>query len=262
MSSWDDVSEVYSRVFQTKFGQIYNEMASLARDGINVMDYGTGPGEPATTFIKQYCKDDKKRTVVLYDPSKGMLEIAKRNTISYANTNLELEYSATGYTQFGKFDYIFCSLALMYVEDLPNLLNNLFGTLMETGKLISSHWGYAKNVPSLTIMKIIGREMSRGSKCTADDLSDDATFCLANQMETEKIFKEAEFKTAFKTIQLSTEYSSVLDLVEFTRGAPWYETKKEQVKARIEQLLGEMGIDYSSKFVLHNECVIAVSEKA
>ena len=252
MSGWDSVSEQYSKTFGPKFHLIYDEIVSNTV-GKKVLDYGTGHGQPAHTWIS---KNDYG-LIVMYDPSIQMLELAKQNTTTVKKDQMEMYYSSNEFQKWGKFDTIMSSLALMYVDDLDDVLKQFRSSLNENGRICCSYWGHHTKVPSLYLLKRINREIVNGFDFNMKDFELDDTFKLASE-RTIRRFEDCGFQCTKKSITIKIEYSNALELVEFININDSMRTK---AKILLEQMLTEMGIDYTKKFSLDNECIILVATK-
>ncbi|EDX82345.1 methyltransferase, UbiE/COQ5 family [Synechococcus sp. PCC 7335] len=113
------------------------DFAPDIRDGQTVLDLATGTGLVAILAAKQAAPSG---SVIGVDISAGMLSQAKRKTESLEIGNLEFVEADIESINFEpeRFDVIFCCSAIMYVGDIPALLNKCRDWLRPGGYIVFS----------------------------------------------------------------------------------------------------------------------------
>ncbi len=131
----------------------------------SVLDLGCGYGENCTEFSKMGAKK-----VVGIDISKKMLDIAKQESttanVSFFNISMMDLLSLNE-----RFDVIFSSLAVHYIEDFDKLLHAIYSALNENGILV-----FSQEHPLTTALK-------DGNFWSEDDEGNILHYNLANYSE-------------------------------------------------------------------------------
>ncbi len=136
--------------------------------GKRILDLGCGYGESCSYFIEKGAQK-----VVGIDISKKMLEVAEKE-----NSHMNIEYLEESMDDIdklsGKFDIVYSSLALHYIEDFKKLLMGINNLLSEDGLFI-----YSQEHPLSTAHE-------KGQRWTRDENGMGAHYNLANYMESGK----------------------------------------------------------------------------
>lgn len=109
-------------------------MKSMLPDikGMKILDIGCGEGEMARFFAESGAK-----SVLGIDISKNMIDIANQNN-TYDNVSFEILAMEDLETLTEKYDMIFSSLAVHYIEDFDKLMGDISALLNPNGILLFS----------------------------------------------------------------------------------------------------------------------------
>lgn len=136
--------------------------------GKRVLDLGCGYGESCSYFIKKGAQE-----VVGIDISRKMLEVAERE-----NSHGNIEYLEMSMDEIDnlteKFDLVYSSLALHYMEDFKKLLTDINNLLREGGLFV-----YSQEHPLVT-------PHETGQRWTRDENGMGVHYNLANYMKSGK----------------------------------------------------------------------------
>ena len=160
----------------------------------------------------------------------------------------------------GQFDVIVSSLCLMYVE--PHLLKDhlihLYTCLKPGGRLITSHWGHPRDVPSLKIVKFARFKAAGEPLPSLEELGNDGTFFFHDPSRYEPALKAAGFiSTRTKKCNVPMAFQNASEFCEFY-GQDIDATTRVQA---MSSLLEEQGLDPRQPFSLPSEAIVVVSEK-
>jgi ubiquinone/menaquinone biosynthesis C-methylase UbiE len=113
------------------------EFAADIQEGQTVIDLATGTGLVAIAAAEQTTSSG---SVIGVDLSSGMLSQARSKMSALGIENLELIEADIESINFSpeQFDVIFCCSAIMYVSDIPSLLDKCYGWLKSGGNLAFS----------------------------------------------------------------------------------------------------------------------------
>ena len=125
------------------------ENADIA-PGHHVLDVATGIGEPALTAAHRVGPDGH---VLGIDISSEMLSFAKGRAKKAALRNIKFEVMDANDLKIpvGIFDAVLCRWGLMFVDDLVATLCQLHSVLKSGGRISTSVWASADEVPSLSL---------------------------------------------------------------------------------------------------------------
>ena len=143
--NWDSVAhgwEKWWRVIEIGAEKVSRRLIELAtiQIGSKVLDISTGIGEPAITAAREVGNTGQ---VLATDISSEMLSIAKQRAI-----NAELQHAIvfkqgdTGTMELpnSTFDAALCRFGLMFLPDLDTALLNIYGSLVNGGRLAAAVW--------------------------------------------------------------------------------------------------------------------------
>ncbi|HLP89517.1 MAG TPA: methyltransferase domain-containing protein [Nostocaceae cyanobacterium] len=141
---------------QGRFYQpIANKLVSLThlQSGQKVLDIATGTGLVALNVAEIV---GVRGEVIGVDISRGMLAQAREKQVKLNLQNVEfIEADAEAVNfQENSFDIIFCSLALCYLTNLPQVLKNWFNWLKPGGKIAFNSWQEKAFNPSVLFREV------------------------------------------------------------------------------------------------------------
>ena len=214
--------------------------------GQTILDLATGTGLMAIPLAKAV---GQKGSVIGVDMSAGMLAQAKAKIKAEGIKNLELIEADVESIDFNneQFDMIFCSSGLVYISNIPALLDRCYrwlkpgGCLAFTSSNKGSHLSevrvkVCKDVLGIDLPHII-RPLWTPEKCTK--LLQQSGF---QNIEIEKhLFRREKINDNYGSTQIETEF--------YPRGNPLLslsEARKQLLQAEytkaIERLIAEQGI--------------------
>ena len=216
------------------------------QSGQTVLDLATGTGLVAIPVAKAV---EQEGSVIGVDMSTGMLTQAKAKIKAESIQNLELIESDVEVIDFNyeQFDIIFCCSALVYISDIPTLLDRCYRWLKPGGcfAFTSSNKGshlselrvrVCKDVLGIDLPHII-RPLWTPEKCTK--LLQDSGF---QNIEIEKhLFRREKINDNYGSVQIEQEF--------YPRGNPFLhlsEAQKQLLQAEykkaVDQLIADRGI--------------------
>jgi ubiquinone/menaquinone biosynthesis C-methylase UbiE len=140
VAEWDYFASFYNQYFVPAFGEIYRAIvAEIDDDSRYVLDFGTGPGEPAITLYRQ---KGGKVSVDGIDWSPKMIEVARSRSkeLDLPEPTQRLKFwHVENLEKFNPryfFDVVISSFALTYVSDLKETLGELHRMMAPEKKLI------------------------------------------------------------------------------------------------------------------------------
>lgn len=206
-NEWSVLAPSYENVLRPRFIPLYQCMADAVvryirsndeRQRLNLLDYGTGSGEPVLT-IREVLESNKLFNVELrgVDSSEKMLAVAADRLKALDTSHLTVQFSnLDDTTNSNSYDVITMSLVLPYASDKGQMLREHFNQLKPKGLLISSHWAHPNTVPFLATLKGVGVYMATGARIDQSKLDSDVSFSCWQEEETKQLFtKEGFYRT-------------------------------------------------------------------
>jgi ubiquinone/menaquinone biosynthesis C-methylase UbiE len=143
--SWDSVAhgwEKWWRAIEIGAGKVSRRLIELAsiKIGSKVLDISTGIGEPGITAAREVGNTGQ---VLATDISSEMLSIAKQRAINAGLQNvIVFKQGDTGTIELpnSTFDAALCRFGLMFLPDLDTALLNIYGSLVNGGRLAAAVW--------------------------------------------------------------------------------------------------------------------------
>lgn len=136
-------AEAYAIIFESAAPSWHKHISvisgySNAKSAIEILDVGSGPGEPACTFAAEF----PSAKVTCTDISADMIEKAKKRAES---KGVQLDFGICGgddLSQFAdsSFDYVTMNMTLMFVPDRVKCLQECARVLKPEGKVLSTAW--------------------------------------------------------------------------------------------------------------------------
>ena len=132
------------------------ELAALG-EADRVLDLGTGIGEPALAAARALGPRGRVRAI---DGDPAMIALARERAAGagVATVAFEVADIESVALDAASFDCILARWSLMFVEDLPRVLERLNRSLRRGGRLVMAVWAPAEQVPALTLARRIARE--------------------------------------------------------------------------------------------------------
>ncbi len=117
-----------------------------------VLDVGTGVGEPALTAAKALGPGGRV-TGVDHDPD--MVDFARRRAADEGLDNVTFTTMRAEELDFppASFDVVLCRWSLMFVDDLAQVLGSIHGLLRPGGRFAATIWGPPEWAPGLSLPK-------------------------------------------------------------------------------------------------------------
>lgn len=140
----------------TALSQRMIELAAIeAAD--RVLDIGTGSGEPALTAAVRLGAEGR---VCAIDRDPEMIAIAASRAGLAGISNVDFEVADIESIELAptSLDCILARWSLMFVDDLPRVLQKLKRALCPGGRLVIAVWASAEEVPALTLARRVVRE--------------------------------------------------------------------------------------------------------
>ena len=181
------------------------------RGGHEVLDIGTGIGEPAISAALAQ-GDSGRITAIDRDPQ--MIEIAKRRasekrvrSVRFVVDDIEAAELPSG------FDVILARWSLMFVADKKKLLRKLASVLKPEGKIVAGLWCEGDRVPALTFAEQVVYEHFGWPQAQR---SARQAFALADQRKTAELFSEAGFACiTSKPCKVTYEFETAAAYVQY-----------------------------------------------
>ncbi len=153
---WDSVAggwQKWWKITETgaeKVSRRLIERADIKR-GSTVLDIATGIGEPSITAANQVGNSGH---VLAIDISSQMLSIAKQRAIS-SGLEQVIEFkegdAETIDLSASTFDAALCRFGLMFLPNLRSGLSNIYGSLVDGGRLAAAVWASPDKVPFIAL---------------------------------------------------------------------------------------------------------------
>jgi SAM-dependent methyltransferase len=138
-------------VFERGAHAIGERLIETARigPGNDVLDLGTGPGEPALTVARAVGPVGR---VVGIDISPAMVALARERAERAGVGNAEfVAADAAAYSGARRFDAIVSRWGLMFLPDLDASLAHYRGVLRDGGRFAAATWGAPSEVPMISL---------------------------------------------------------------------------------------------------------------
>ncbi|KAL7754071.1 hypothetical protein RI367_000050 [Sorochytrium milnesiophthora] len=283
---WSTIAKPYVEVFMPRFLPLYRHIEEIVlrelklRRGGQVLDFGTGPGEPALVVaqgIGAAAPDLPTVRLVAADFAQGMVavgrqrwqqmtaeqpQLAKTVDVTFASTHSLTQHADT-------FDVIMSSLVLPYAPSRLDMLRELSQMLKRGGVLVTSHWPHPSTVPFLSVLKLVNAYMSGGSRTSVADLEDDASFACwpEAQLRSDIEDRTTELRIVeWRTVDLPMEFPNVTTLLSFSDTADWFKDPARRSKAEqkaVSILKQSFGIDArpDEPLRLQNKVIVVVSQR-
>ena len=117
-----------------------------------VLDIGTGIGEPALTVAKALGPDGRVTGV---DHDADMVDFARRRAAAEGLDNITFATMRAEELDFppASFDVVLCRWSLMFVDDLAQVLGSIYSLLRPGGRFAATIWGRPEDAPGLSLPK-------------------------------------------------------------------------------------------------------------
>lgn len=266
---WDTVAPGWQKWWKTfeKGGQKVNdkliELAEI-KAGQRVLDIATGIGEPALTACRIV---GDSGYILATDISPAMLAIGKERARRHGSKNIEFKDgdAATVVLPSSYFDAALCRWGLMFVPNIPRVLQNIWKSLVPGGKFAAAVWGEPEKVPQLNIpMSTVRQYLERPLPTEIPD-----AFSLANLNRLQSSLLEVGFKNIkSENIQVTFEFDSAKDYVKFTQdiAAPVNvmlknesAEKKKEIWDLITEKVTSQYTKYNGHVIMENEAICVVA---
>jgi SAM-dependent methyltransferase len=124
--------------------------------GSNVLDVGTGGGEPALSIARFVGSGGK---VYAIDPAPEMIEAARREAIQQTIKNVEFEVASADHLSLRPktFDAVVSRFAIMFFESPVEAIRNLMQALKPGGRLAFAVWYLADHNPYFALTQVVER---------------------------------------------------------------------------------------------------------
>jgi ubiquinone/menaquinone biosynthesis C-methylase UbiE len=217
--NWDSVAagwQKWWKIFEKGGQKVSDKLVELAgiKTGQRVLDIATGIGEPALTACRIV---GGSGYLLATDISPEMLAIGSERARHEGLNNIEFKAgdAATIALPTSSFDAALCRWGLMFLPNLPKVLNNIRKSLACGGKLAAAVWTEPANVPQLNIPLSIVREYLQ---LPLPPTEVPGPFSLADFNKLKIFLLQAEFKDIkSENIRVTFEFDSAEDYVRFTQ---------------------------------------------
>lgn len=239
---WNSVAEGWQKWWKItettceKVSRRLVEIAEITR-GSKVLDIATGIGEPAITAANQVGDSGH---VLATDISSQMLTFAKQRAISLGLEQV-IEFkegdAETIDLSSSTFDAALCRFGLMLLPDLRTGFSNIYGSLVDGGRLAAAVWASPDKVPiiSLALDAVI-----RETKSPAPSEGAPGPFRLSDEKMITSSLKESGFKdVAIKRMSVSFDFESAEDYTRYVydTAAPLQAMLANQTPDRRDEVL-------------------------
>ncbi|CAF1358238.1 unnamed protein product [Rotaria sordida] len=277
-NEWSQLAQTYQDLFVPRLQPLYDTMAHYAVKKIQsndtkgeyqLLDYGTGPGEPILTILQQLTTNHLYNVKLqATDSSRGMLSLAEERLRKLKNPYLTVNFSIThDSSNTNDYDIITTSLVLPYASNQGQMLRDFFQQLKPNGLLISSHWPHPEQVPFLAIIKRIIKFMATGERIDTSDLESNVSFCCWPEEITRSIFvTEGYTIEQWITVDLPMPFPDIRTLLSLARPFKWFRDSSLYLEAEEEtkRILREdfhLELQSNESFELPSKAVVVVASK-
>lgn len=242
---WDWLSSKYLQIFVPIFQCLYDVIAtnvanaSKHRSSLEILDVGCGPGEPAITISRSLHQRHVQHHILGIDLSEKMIQLA--NARSQENKGGGVVFQAKEVSELvsthqHSFDFVNCSLVLMYMPNALESLQQMSALLKPDGLLCAAVWGPIDNVPLLKCIKQVIKKYATPPKSDAQQTeSEEKTPIVPFQygeitklksLITDGGFHVQDLQTV--TLPLSIKFD---EYWKFISDAPFFQQKQEQARS-------------------------------
>ena len=215
---WNSVAEGWQKwwmiteIASEKVSRRLIELAEITR-GSKVLDLATGIGEPAITAANQVGNSGR---VLATDISSQMLSFAKQRAITLGLEQL-IEFkegdAETIDLSSSKFDAALCRFGLMLLPNLRTGLSNIYGSLVDGGRLAAAVWASPDKVPLISLaLNVVTKE----AKSPAPPAGAPGPFRLSDEKMFANSLKESGFKgVTTERMSVSFVFNSAEDYTSY-----------------------------------------------
>ncbi|CAF0983541.1 unnamed protein product [Rotaria sordida] len=277
-NEWSLLAQSYQDVFVPRFQLLYDTMAHYAvkkiqsndtRDEYQLLDYGTGSGEPILTILQQLVTNHLYNVKLqATDSSRRMLSLAEERLHKLKSQHLTVNFFINDdSSNKNVYDIITTSLVLPYASNHGQMLRDFFQQLKPNGLLISSHWPHPKQVPFLSIIKRINQFMATGERIDTSHLESDVSFSCWSEEITRNIFiAEGYTIEQWITVDLPMSFPDIRTLLSFCRICEWFRNSSLYLVAEDEtrRILREdfhLELQSNGSFELPSKAIIVIASK-
>ncbi len=178
---------------------------SAIDDAGDVLDLGTGIGEPALTVATRLAGKGRVRAI---DRDRRMIDHARARAAAQGLTNLGFDTADIDSVDLpaNAYDVILARWSLMFVADLPAVLSRLQQALRAGGRLVLAGWGTPEQVPALTLARRVTAE-TRGRSPPVYGAG--SPFCLCDTAALGEDLRQAGFDNVHtESLPVVYEYDS------------------------------------------------------
>lgn len=208
-SKWFDVIEGGASALSAKM----IELVDLDH-AKNVLDIGTGVGEPAITAALRL-PQPARVTAVDSDPKMIAAARKRANRFGVENIDFEVANAETMPLSNRSCDAILARWSLMFVLDKPRMLRRLYSALRPGGRLVTGVWCNADSVPALSLVQ---RTIYEHFGWPLENRIPQKAFSLADKERTLKLFTDAGFIGMTVTpCEVVYEFGSPADYIQYRK---------------------------------------------
>jgi SAM-dependent methyltransferase len=208
--------------------------------------------------------DSKLQQIIAGDSSSRMLHIAQKINHPSIQFSTILLNDKFDFKNLPDLDCITCSLGLMYLEDVGNILDQFYVAMKGKGILIASVWPHYTKVPFLRILKQVNQKMGSGSVKEASYFeNEDASFSFWRQSMVQELLLKHKFEiTEWFEVDMPMQYQEPVQVVQFSSEVvEWFSKERENgVRYCTELIKNELGKDPIWPFTLQNKGVVFVAK--
>ena len=270
---WASVAKGWEKWWKTievgadKVSRRLLELAEI-KSGSRVLDIASGIGEPAITAARKVGSSGR---VLATDISPQMLSIAKQRAISLGLQHV-IEFkegdAETINLPSSTFDAVLCRWGLMFLPDLRTGLSNIYGSLVNGGRLAFAVWSSSEKVPFISlVINTVSKETHKpglptgipGPFILADEnvLKDSLTKSGFGDVAIEKMDVTFTFDSAeaFTSFHIDTAFPLHAMLANETKG------RREEILKALTEAVRKYADHNTGSVNLTNEAICVVGTK-